>query len=38
VNLGIGHDAELGKRFRCRRCGAEAILSEGFYWQRDVSG
>jgi hypothetical protein len=38
VNLRIGADDAKRKHFPCRRCGATAWLTEGFYWQDDVNG
>jgi len=29
---------EKRRKFSCRRCGATAWLSEGFYWQTDING
>jgi hypothetical protein len=38
VNFGITADDTKRKLFVCRRCGASAYLTEGFFWQRDFSG
>jgi hypothetical protein len=37
-NLRIGPVGATRREFSCRRCGATAWLSEGFYWQRDING
>lgn len=37
-NFRIGTVEAKQKNFLCRRCGAEAWLAEGFYWQRDING
>lgn len=37
-NFRIGELEAKQKNFLCRRCGAEAWLTEGFYWQRDING
>lgn len=39
INLRISDpDTDSKKRFKCKRCGTSAYLSEGFYWQGDFSG
>ena len=38
VNLAIADSDVKRKLFHCSRCGANASLTEGFYWQQDVSG
>ena len=38
VNLSIGPADAPRKLFPCTNCGGMAYLTEGFYWQRDVSG
>ncbi len=38
TNLRIGPVDAKRREFSCRRCGATAWLSEGFYWQRDING
>ena len=37
-NFRIQDDDARRKTFRCARCGTAAYLTEGFFWQRDVSG
>lgn len=38
VNLRILSADANGKSFTCRHCGTNAYMTEGFYWQRDISG
>ncbi len=38
MNFRIGLIEAKRKEFSCRRCGATAWLSEGFYWQDDING
>jgi hypothetical protein len=37
-NFRIQDDDAPRKTFRCARCGTAAYLTEGFFWQSDVSG
>jgi len=37
-NFRIGKVEARQKNFSCRRCGAQAWLAEGFFWQADIDG